>query len=72
MSAIDGSLLGGRMWRAMGVTGSSCMRRRGGRHGNFYDDAYAAILQRGEWLKRLGKIHAQAGRVVAKERAAVV
>jgi hypothetical protein len=27
------------------------------RHGNFYDAAYAAILSRGEWAKRLGKAH---------------
>jgi hypothetical protein len=30
-----------------------------GRHGNFYDPAYAAILARPEWLRRFDKIHAQ-------------
>ncbi|WP_263352570.1 PGN_0703 family putative restriction endonuclease [Acidicapsa acidisoli] len=32
----------------------------GGRHGNFFDDAYAAICARPEWMRRLTKIHAQA------------
>lgn len=32
-------------------------RRTGERHGNFYDPAYAAILSRPEWAKRLQKAH---------------
>lgn len=36
-----------------------------GRHGNFFDAAYAAILQEAGWLRRLGKIHAQ-GRSLPK------
>ena len=32
----------------------------GGRHGNFLDESYAAILANAEWRKRLDKIHAQA------------
>jgi restriction endonuclease-like protein len=28
-----------------------------GRHGNFFDSAYAAILQRPEWMRRLKKAH---------------
>ena len=31
-----------------------------GRHGNFFDPAYAAILARPEWLRRFEKVHAQA------------
>ncbi len=30
-----------------------------GRHGNFYDAAYAAITSRPEWMRRFDKIHAQ-------------
>ena len=30
-----------------------------GRHGNFFDGAYAAILERPEWARRFNKIHAQ-------------
>ncbi len=33
-----------------------------GRHGNFFDVAYAAIMARPEWSKRLGKVHTGAGR----------
>ena len=33
-----------------------------GRHGNFYDAAYAAIVARPEWLRRFDKVHAQARR----------
>lgn len=29
-------------------------------HGNFFDPAYAAILERPDWLRRFDKIHAQA------------
>lgn len=29
----------------------------GNRHGNFYDAAYAAIMERPEWAKRFAKIH---------------
>jgi hypothetical protein len=37
-----------------------------GRHGNFFDSAYAAILARPEWLRRFDKIHAQAARSLPK------
>jgi hypothetical protein len=36
-----------------------------GRHGNFFDAAYAAIAGRPEWMRRLDKIHAQ-GRALPK------
>jgi hypothetical protein len=36
-----------------------------GRHGNFFDAAYAAILERLEWMRRFDKIHAQ-GRALPK------
>ncbi len=32
------------------------------RHGNFFDPAYAAILSRPDWMRRFGKMHAQAAR----------
>ena len=35
---------------------------RSGHHGNFFDPAFAAILARPEWLRRFGKVHAQAAR----------
>jgi len=35
------------------------------RHGNFFDAAYAAILERPEWMRRFDKIHAQ-GRAMPK------
>jgi hypothetical protein len=38
---------------------------RGGRHGNFFDAAYAAIASRSEWMRRFDKIHAQ-GRALPK------
>lgn len=38
------------------------------RHGNFYDPAYAAIVARPEWSKRLEKIHAQARSLPKTER----
>lgn len=38
----------------------------GGRHGNFIDAAYAAITARPEWMRRFGKIHAQAARSLPK------
>ena len=34
----------------------------GGRHGNFFDAAYAAILARPDWMRRFDKVHAQAAR----------
>jgi hypothetical protein len=34
-------------------------------HGNFFDAAYAAILERPEWMRRFDKIHAQ-GRALPK------
>jgi hypothetical protein len=37
----------------------------GDRHGNFYGPAYAAILARAQWSKRLNKVHAQ-GRSLPK------
>jgi hypothetical protein len=36
-----------------------------GRHGNFFDAAYAAITARPEWMRRFDKIHAQ-GRALPK------
>jgi hypothetical protein len=36
-----------------------------GLHGNFFDAAYAAIVERPEWMRRLDKIHAQ-GRALPK------
>lgn len=40
----------------------------GGRHGNFSDAAYAAILARPDWMRRFDKIHAQAARSLPKPR----
>lgn len=40
----------------------------GGRHGNFCDAAYAAIAARPEWMRRLGKIHAQCRSLPQTER----
>ena len=37
-----------------------------GRHGNFYDPAYDAILHNSDWLRRFDKIHAQAARSLPK------
>ena len=37
-----------------------------GRHGNFFDSAYAAILARPDWMRRFDKIHAQAARSLPK------
>jgi len=37
-----------------------------GRHGNFFDAAYAAIAARPEWMRRFDKIHAQAARSLPK------
>jgi len=37
-----------------------------GRHGNFFDPAYAAIMQNPDWLRRFDKIHAQAARALPK------
>jgi hypothetical protein len=39
---------------------------QGGRHGNFFDPAYAQILNRPEWLRRFDKVHAQARRSLPK------
>ncbi len=39
---------------------------RAGRHGNFYGPAYAAILQRPNWRKRLEKVHTGARRSLPK------
>lgn len=38
----------------------------GGRHGNFFDPAYAAITARPEWMRRFDKVHAQATRSLPK------
>jgi hypothetical protein len=38
---------------------------RDGRHGNYFDAAYAAIVARPEWMRRFDKIHAQ-GRSLPK------
>jgi hypothetical protein len=38
----------------------------GNRHGNFFDAAYARILERPEWLRRFEKVHAQARRSLPK------
>ena len=40
-----------------------------GRHGNFFDASYAAILARPAWERRLRKAHAQARRALPKVRA---
>lgn len=37
-----------------------------GRHGNFFDAAYAAIEARPEWLRRFNKVHAQAAGALPK------
>jgi hypothetical protein len=37
-----------------------------GRHGNFFDAAYAAITARPEWMRRFDKVHAQAARSLPK------
>ena len=39
-----------------------------GRHGNFFDAAYAAIMARPEWMRRFNKIHAQARSLPKAER----
>jgi hypothetical protein len=39
-----------------------------GRHGNFLDAAYAAILAQPEWMRRFDKVHAQAARSLPKPR----
>ena len=38
----------------------------GKRHGNFFDAAYASIIERPEWLRRFEKVHAQAARSLPK------
>lgn len=37
-----------------------------GRHGNFFDPAYAAIMAKPEWARRFDKVHAQAARSLPK------
>ena len=37
-----------------------------GRHGNFFDAAYKAILARPQWMRRFDKVHAQAARSLPK------
>ena len=46
--------------------GSLSVGCEGGRHGNFFDAAYAAIATRPEWMRRFDKIHAQAARSLPK------
>jgi hypothetical protein len=48
------------------VDRSSSVGCEGGRHGNFFDAAYAAILARPEWMRRFDKVHAQAARSLPK------
>lgn len=38
----------------------------GGRHGNFFDPAYAAITGCPDWMRRFNKVHAQAARSLPK------
>lgn len=38
----------------------------GGRHGNFFDPAYAEIAARPDWMRRCNKVHAQAARSLPK------
>ncbi len=38
----------------------------GGRHGNFFDAAYAAIAANPDWMRRFDKVHAQAARSLPK------
>ena len=40
----------------------------GGKHGNFFDAAYAAIEARPEWMRRFDKIHAQGRSLPKAER----
>lgn len=37
-----------------------------GRHGNFFDAAYAAVAARPEWMRRFDKVHAQSARSLPK------
>ncbi len=37
-----------------------------GRHGNFFDAAFAAIAQNPAWMRRFNKVHAQAARCLPK------
>lgn len=37
-----------------------------GRHGNFFDPAYAALMANPGWIRRFGKIHAQAARTLPR------
>ncbi len=37
-----------------------------GRHGNFLDAAYAAIVAQPEWMRRFDKVHAQAARTLPR------
>lgn len=39
---------------------------RNGLHGNFFDQAYAAITIRPDWMRRFDKVHAQAARTLPK------
>src|ERR1700679_3637710 len=39
-----------------------------GRHGNFLDAAYAAMVERPEWMRRFDKIHAQGRSLPKAER----
>jgi hypothetical protein len=37
-----------------------------GRHGNFFEPAYKAIVARSDWMRRFDKVHAQAARSLPK------
>jgi hypothetical protein len=39
-----------------------------GRHGNFFDESYAAIAARPEWMRRFDKVHAQGRSLPKAER----
>ncbi len=45
---------------------SALMPSKSGRHGNFFEAAYAAIVANPGWLRRFDKIHAQAARSLPK------
>jgi hypothetical protein len=40
-----------------------------GRHGNFFDPAYAGITARPEWMRRFDKVHTQAARSLPRPQA---
>jgi hypothetical protein len=48
--------------QSYGETPVVVYRPTGRKHGNFLDTSYRSILNRPGWKRRLGKVHAQAGR----------